>query len=552
MPQTREHLAILDLLQVPGGVIVLTKTDLVDDAEFIDLVEDDVRRAVQNTVLAEAELVRVSARKRQGLEELQLALMKCLAGRPPRTDAGKPRLPVDRVFTIAGFGTVVTGTLLDGHLNVEDEVEILPQGLRGRVRGLQSHKKKTEQALPGSRTAVNIAGLNVAQIQRGNVVTHPGDYQPSTLLDVRFRLLADASHPLKHNAEVKLFIGAAETLSRVRLIGAEALAPGESGWLQLELAEPITTTRGDRYILRRPSPAETIGGGEVLDAQPRRQYKRFSPTVLARFESLSEGDAAELIWQALVGQGAAIVREVVAACRLDVSVAGEAIQRLVHEGRLIVAQKDAQQINWQESNAANTLLVARNVWDRTGEAMLQTVRTYHRTHPLRQGISREELKNRLKGTPRVFSARLEALCEEGLVVDRGGFVQEKGHKIQFNAEQQARVNALLSRFAAARFNPPTIKECVAEVGEEVYAVLVNTGELMPVSAEVVFRFAEYQELREKVIQHLTQHGVISVAEGRDLFNTSRRYVLAMLEHLDASGVTRRDGDVRRLRNQAGR
>ena len=216
MPQTREHLAILDLLQISDGVIALTKVDLIDDPDWLDLVEEDVRAAMRGTVLESAPIVRVSARTRFGLDELLTGLSTCLAKHPARIDLGRPRLPIDRVFTIAGFGTVVTGTLSDGHLRVGEEIQVLPSGLRGRVRGLQTHKKKEEFAVPGSRTAVNISGVNIDQIKRGDVIAHPGKYQPTRRLDVHFRLLANISQPLEHSTEVKLFLGAAEVVARVR------------------------------------------------------------------------------------------------------------------------------------------------------------------------------------------------------------------------------------------------------------------------------------------------------------------------------------------------
>ena len=228
MTQTKEHLAILDLLQIPAGLIVLTKTDLASDITpegglaWLDLVETDIRLAVSDTVLKDAPIIRVSAKNKTGLDELISTLSKILEEKPARLDLNRPRLPIDRVFTMSGFGTVVTGTLSDGHLSVGDEVEILPSGQKGRVRGLQTHKKKEDTAIPGSRTAVNISGVNTEQIQRGEVVAHPNQYQATRRLDARFRLLKDVSTPIKHGDEVKFFVGASETIATIRLLGTEA------------------------------------------------------------------------------------------------------------------------------------------------------------------------------------------------------------------------------------------------------------------------------------------------------------------------------------------
>jgi selenocysteine-specific elongation factor len=224
----------LDILQIPAGVVALTKTDLVDDPDWLELVATDVRQALVGTVLEKAPIIPVSARTAEGIPELLEALRECLSGRPARPDLNRPRLPIDRVFTIAGFGTVVTGTLVDGQLHVGEEVEVLPSGRRGRIRGLQTHKQKEETAIPGGRTAANISGITVDQVQRGDVLAQPGDYTPTRRLDVRFRLLPDASLAIAHNAEVKLFIGSAEVVARLRLLGSDELLPGDSGCLQLE------------------------------------------------------------------------------------------------------------------------------------------------------------------------------------------------------------------------------------------------------------------------------------------------------------------------------
>ncbi len=335
MPQTREHLAILDLLQIQDSIVVLTKIDLVDDPAWLDLVEGDIRNVLHGTVLQDAPILRVSSRTQAGFPELLQALSQLLQNTPARTDLGRPRLPVDRVFSIAGFGTVVTGTLSDGNLATGDEVEILPSGLRGRIRGLQTHKKKEEMAVPGSRTAVNISGLDVEQIQRGEVVTHPGQYHASQRLDVSFRLLPDVSAPLRHHTEVKFFIGSSETIADVRLLGVETLNPGETGWLQLELRTPVVAVRGDRYILRRPSPGETLGGGIVLDPQPQKRHKRFDKAVLQALEAVTQGSPAEVFLQAALTLGPAPVKDVIARSRLEVSSAESALKELLDRGQLV-------------------------------------------------------------------------------------------------------------------------------------------------------------------------------------------------------------------------
>jgi selenocysteine-specific elongation factor len=559
MPQTREHLAILDLLQIDGGVVALTKIDLVDDPEWLDLVESDLMTVLSGTVLADAPIVRVSARTRTGMDELVTALESCLADRPARPDLGKPRLPIDRTFTIAGFGSVVTGTLSDGQLKLGEEVEVLPQGLRGRVRGLQTHKKQEEVAVPGSRTAVNVSGIALEQIERGNVLAHPGDYQPTRRLDARFCLLADASAPLQHNTEVKLYIGATEVVSRLRLLGSEQLLPGEEGWLQLELKQPIVTVRGDRYILRRPSPGETLGGGKVVDAHPAKRHKRFSTQVIQRLEALSQGTPAEVLQQALLTSGAVLLKDALAQASLDADASAQAVQELFETGQLLNMDSKLEareQAPEQQLPRAHELVINRGDWERLAGETLRVLEDYHRAYPLRKGMPREELKSRLKnalraGSPayaqRLFNNALRRLAEEGTLVEQGPLVSLPGHSIRFTPAQQNLVNDLLKRFAAAPYTPPSVKECQAAVSEDVFQALLDLEELLTVSPEVVFRKSDYQRMLGDIRQMLGKEGTITAAQVRDHFNTSRKYALALLEHLDAVGVTVREGDVRRLK-----
>ncbi|MGB9586441.1 MAG: selenocysteine-specific translation elongation factor, partial [Anaerolineales bacterium] len=368
MPQTREHLAILDLLQVKYGLIALTKIDLVNDADWLALVEEDIRQVIHGTILEDAPILRVSAKTHAGIAELKNALQELLEQKPARVNRNKPRLPVDRVFTIAGFGTVVTGTLSDGSFQVGDEVEILPSGLKARIRGLQTHKKKEEIALPGRRTAVNLTGVSKDQIMRGNLLAHPGDYRPTRLLDVTFRLLKNATTPLKHNSQVKLFVWASEVLGRVRLLGSEELAPGEEGWLQIELEEEVVVARGDRYILRRPSPPETIGGGMIVDPFPKRRHKRFAQEVLERLEALTQADVREGVLGMIESSPAITVKDLLQRANLVESDGLALLQKLLAE-ELIV---DMDKLNTPgKPLTSDTPLITHHQWQNYQQIALQ-------------------------------------------------------------------------------------------------------------------------------------------------------------------------------------
>jgi selenocysteine-specific elongation factor len=530
MPQTREHLAILDLLQIKHGIVVLTKIDLVDDPAWLDLVETDVRTTLQGTVLQSAPILRVSSLTRAGFPELLQSLNSLLEKLPARPDLGRPRLPIDRVFSIAGFGTVVTGTLSDGRLAVGDELEILPSGLHARIRGLQTHKKKEETAVPGSRVAVNLSGVDVEQVRRGEVLAHPGQYTPTQRLDVQFRLLADLSVPLHHHTEVKLYTGTAETIADLRLLATDSLNPGETGWLQLELRSPILAVRGDHYILRRPSPGETLGGGIVVDPQPKQRHKRFDESVLRALENLAQGSPADVLLQAALALGPALARDVITRSRLDGPVADLAMQELLNSGQLI---------------GLEDVVVAAPQWSTLQDSVVAALAAYHQAYPLRHGMPREELKSRLKLPPRLFNLCMYRLASENILTGAARWVALPGHVVKFSPFQQVKVDRLMAQFTQAPYAPPSVKECQALAGEDIYSALLDFGDLLAVSDEVVFRSLDYQAMEQKIRLTLRQKGQISLAEVRDLFQTSRRYAQALLEYLDTIGVTVRDGDFRR-------
>lgn len=537
MPQTREHLAILDLLQIQRGLIVLTKIDLVDDNDWLNLVESDIRHAMLGTVMENAEMVRVSARSGLGLDDLKKAIETLLADIPPRLDLGRPRLPIDRVFSMPGFGTVVTGTLLDGHIRTGEEVEILPAGKKGRIRGLQTHNKKEEIAAPGSRTAVNVSGVSVEEIARGDLLTHPGTYRSTRRFDALFRLLKDASAALKPGTEVKVFSGSAETIANLRLLNAEVLNPGEEGWIQLELRSPLVLVRGDRYILRRPSPSETLGGGQVVDPDPSQRHKRFDQALLKALADLSKGSPEDVLFQAALALGAAPAREVVARAQLEAALARDALAALLQSGRLVPLDDTNPTPN------SSSMVIAAPQWNSIQENILDALAAYHKNSPLKRGMAREELKSRMKLSAALFNAALKKMDLQ----DGGSWLALPGHEIRLAPVQQTRAENLLKKFSAAPYAPPSVRECQAEIGEDLFNALVELGEITLVSPEVAFRRTDYETMLNKVRAAIKRNGPISAAEVRDLLGTSRKYALALLEHLDAVGVTIRDGDFRRLR-----
>ena len=537
MPQTREHLAILDLLEVGTGVIALTKVDLVDDQEWLDLVESEIKELTSNTVLKEAPIQRVSAKTKEGIPELLDAISLALETQNPRVDLGRPRLSVDRIFSMAGFGSVVTGTLLDGKFNVGDEVILLPSGEKGRIRGLQTHNQKVESVGPGRRTAVNISGIETKLILRGDLVAHPGDYNSTRRLDVSFRCLSDIEGSLKHNMETKLFLGADEVIARIRLLGVESLKPGGNAWLQLETEEPVVAVRGDRFILRRPSPSETLGGGVVLDPFPPYRHKRFDDQILNQLEALSGGDPGDVLLQAVTRIGAGAVDEVLKSSGLEEKTAREIMAQLVEEKILILVGKGKSQ-----------LVTARSSWEDQKNRVLHMIKAYHKDYPLRPGISREELKSQMKMDAMVFDRLIESSIQAGEIIQQGPTIAVKDFQIAYSADQEKRIEGLMAEFKADPTQPPSVKECKEAVGEEIYKSLVEGGRLLQVSGEVVFTPDAHKKMLADLKAKIKKDGPVTVAQVRDLLGSSRKYVLAFLENLDAEGVTVREGDVRRLKS----
>ena len=551
MPQTREHLAILDLMQVPAGVVALTKIDLIREPEWLELVTEEVSDLLASTPLAGAPMVPVSARTGEGLPQLLQALEGVLQDAPPRRDLRRPRLPIDRVFTVAGFGTVVTGTLSDGSLEIGQEVEIVPGGLRARIRGLQTHKHKIERAVPGSRVAINLSGVRTEQLQRGQVVTLPGLLRTTQLVDLRLRVLADASGPLKHNQEVDFFSGAAEVVARTRLLDAEVIPPGGEGWVQLRLRQPAAVAAGDRFILRQPSPSRTLGGGQVVNPHPGRRHRRFRSETIAGLETLARGQPTDILLQRLQEREPAGAREVVSASGLEEEIALGALEELLATGQASFLGLGEVAVPAAQAVAGNRYLVSAAGWRQLTEQLQAVLADYHRQYPLRLGMPREELKSRLQPRRpwpgRLFNELVGRATAEGVVAEVEGAVRTVDHVVRFTPQQQKQVDAVLGRFRAQPYTPPSVAEATASVGPDVLQALIEANTLTRISEDVLFLTETYEQIVARIMTHLRAEGSITVAQVRDLFGTSRKYALPLMEHLDERRLTRRVGDARVLR-----
>lgn len=535
MPQTREHLAILDLLQVKGGVVALTKIDMVDGRDWIDLVSAEVRKELAETVLADAKIIPVSAKTREGLQDLLAELDRLLQTVSPKNDLGKPRLPIDRVFSIAGFGTVVTGTLIDGSFSIGQEVEIVPGGKRGRIRGLQTHKEKIDHAVPGSRVAINLSGLAVDALARGQVVALPGTLAATTLLDARLQYLASAPKVLAHNTELDFFTGSAQVSARVRLLDHAQLKPGETGWAQFQLAEPIAVAKNDRYIVRFASPSITVGGGIVVDPNARARHRRFKSEVIARLETLARGTPEELVMQFLAARGATPtdVKEIAGGTGLD--------------GDAVMAVLNAQAESGALVALGTQYVMAAPGWRALKSMIGNALDEFHRQHPLRAGLPREELKSRLGLAPRVFDQVIDRAAAENVLAAGGDIVRRPAFTVQFSPELQRKIELLLAQFAKAPYAPPSAQEAIDAIGAEALNALVTQDKLVRLNETVVLSPAAFAAMRDWVVETIRAQGQVTAGEVRDRFNTSRKYAIALLEYLDEKRVTKRVGDARVLR-----
>ena len=537
--QTREHLAILDLLGIDRGLIVLTKKDLVENQEWLELVQLEALDLVKGTSLEAAPIVAVSAQTGEGLEELTQQLAHILKETPTKVDLGRPRLPVDRVFTLIGFGTVVTGTLIDGGFNIGDEVVVQPTGLTGRIRGLQNHKHKLQHINPGFRAAINISGLDKDDIRRGDVITLPGSYRPTNLLDVHFRLLPGASLELTHNMEVKTFIGSVEIPARVRLLAKEKLEPGADAYLQLKLEYPTIATRGDRFILRLPSPSETLGGGVVLDSHPAKHYRRFDSSISTRMQSLLSGKESDLVLQALNTLGITDLDKLSKKSNLALQRLSELVESMLASGTAIELTGHTE--------LKRQLYISAEQWQQLSAKLTNSLVAFHAAFPLKLGTSREQLRADSKLPLQNFDLILEKLSRDEQIRLSGIYVALASHQVALTPDQQEQAKPLLQRFTESPYAPPDHPEAALLVGDALLEGLVASGKFVAVSDQILFSPEAIKEMTAWVRQTIETTGSLSLGQFRDHFDTSRKYAAAFLEYLDSIGVTVRKNDIRLLK-----
>ncbi len=546
MPQTREHLHICELLGIRRGLVALTKKDLVDP-EWLDLVQEEIRTFLEGTFLQEAPILPVSAVTGEGLAELRDALARLSAEPHPRRGDGIVRLPIDRVFTIRGFGTVVTGTLWTGSLGIGDEVVILPKDLHSRVRRLQVHNASVEQVSAGQRTAVNLPGLETDQIERGDLLCLPDTLRVSTSVEATLALLPDAPKPLTNRARVRFHLGTAEILARLILLDRDNVNPGEEAYVHLRLERPTAAMLHDRYVLRSYSPATTIGGGIILDPCPPLKRRR-RPEVVAHLRILEQGSSRDRLMQLLKSSSTSPLPlpALQAQAGMDPQGLEEQLRDLLTAGKIIALK----------GREGETYL-HREVYEEARQTIVGLVRQFHMQHPLREGISKEELRSRLaRGvSPLLFAHLLSDLTETGEVAQDRDRVRLTAHRPQLSPEEAALTERLETRYRRAALHPPSMDAAFKEAGADrkrgqaVFFRLVEQGTLIKIKDDLYVHRDAYEQAKALLLAHLAKHPSISVPTFKDLLGVTRKHAIPYLEHFDQIKLTRRAGDDRVLYGQ---
>jgi selenocysteine-specific elongation factor len=544
MPQTREHFAICSLLHIQKGLVALTKTDMVEP-DWLELVREDVAGLVRGTFLDGSPIVPVSSKTGAGVADLRAALRDLAKQVAPRATDQLPRLPIDRVFTIKGFGTVVTGTLMAGRLRVDDRVEVFPRALQAKVRGLQTHSHPVSDARAGQRTAVNLQGVERLAVERGDVVGLAGTLVPSVLMDGTLELLADAPRPVKTRDRVRFHTGTSEVMARVLLLDRQELEPGASAFARFRLEAPLVAMPDDRFVVRSYSPMVTIGGGTLLDIAPPR-FKRKGPALVAHLTLLREGRPEAVVEEHVRHAGVGGVR--LAALSGRVPFGPERLRGLL----------DALQGSGRVAAVDRDWFVHPESLERVRGLVVATLTEFHRASPLRPGISREELRGRAGAADeKVFAHLLGVLETEGVVKAERDKVRLATHAVKLTPEQQKIADRVEAEFLGAAAAPPSPEEAMARAGlpgdeeHELFQVLIEARKLVRVKDSLFFHASALETIQDKLVALLHERKEIGPADIKDLLGISRKYAIPLLEFFDGRRVTARVGERRVLRSGSG-
>ena len=543
MPQTREHMEICTLLGIEHGFVVLTKTDLVDE-EWLELAMEDVRDFTAGTFLDGAPIVPVSSVKIEGLKEFVQTLEDICAKVPDRSKSSLFRLPVDRVFTMKGFGTVITGSLVSGQVQTSDTIMIYPSLSTSKVRGIQVHSKSVDTAKAGQRTAINFQGLEKDAINRGEVLAFPGTLKPSYMVDVLLQFLSSNKKPLKNRTRVRFHTGTSEILGNLILLESEELHPGDETAVQLRLDSPVSLVKDDRFVIRSYSPIRTIGGGLVLNPIPPK-HKRFRRETVQGLLEIPKKSPADLlayyIHQAdFLGTS---ISDLVLMTNITEKSLLQILQGLLSNKTVLIMDRD------------NRIYIHDNSFQRLRQSLRQNLEDYHKAHPLKAGMPKEELKTKLPPSmsPKLFNLLINYMLKEKEIEAAEDTVHLASHKVALGADQASIRDKILSTYRETRLQPPYFKELQKELNtdsdraKDVLMLLVEDGRLIKVKEDLYFDTDAVKALKQQLVDFLTLNGEISTPQFKEMTGASRKYVIPLIEYFDSQNLTIRIGDIRKLR-----
>lgn len=544
MPQTREHMEICMLLQVQYGLVVLTKVDMVDE-DWLELVMDDVRAFTQGTFLENAPILPVSSVTGQGIPELVQALETLSAAIPERSTTNLFRLPVDRVFTMKGFGTVITGTLISGVIHVGDPVMIYPVGVTSKVRGIQVHNASVDQAVSGMRTAINFQGLEKTSINRGDVLSSPNALTPSYMIDIVCQYLKSNKKPIKNRTQIRFHTGTSEVLGNLILLDSEELEAGSTTVAQLRLDAPVTLVKDDRFVIRSYSPVRTIGGGSVLNPVPQK-HKRFKPEVVSGIQQLVDMPPEDVVVSHANESGYQGIRY--SDLRIMTNTSDKKLDgfltRLLSDKILIMVDREQR------------IYIHRTCFERLMEEAGALLAVFHKSNPLKIGMSKEELKSRLPPhvSSRLFTLMIQQMAKNNQVVQEENTVRLSTHSVSLGQDQTDVREKILDTYKKDGLTPPYFKEFCKTLNLDdakaraVLHVLVDEGLIVRIREDMYFHREAIDAIRKKLVDFLTVHGEISTPQFKDMTGASRKFVIPIIEYFDSRNVTIRVGDIRKLRN----
>jgi selenocysteine-specific elongation factor len=545
MPQTREHMEICALLGVKHGLVVLTKIDMVDE-EWLELVTEDIRDFTIGTFLEDSPIVPVSSLTGDGLPRFIEELDALCEEVPERSSSGLFRLPVDRVFSMKGFGTVITGTLISGRINVGESIMIYPGKITSKVRGLQVHNQSRESAEAGVRTAINFQGLEKTAINRGDVIARDNTLMPSYMVDLQLHFLASNKKPIKSRTQVRFHTGTSEIMGNLILLDREELAPGETSPAQVRLDEPVSLVRDDRFVIRSYSPIRTIGGGNVLNPIPVK-HKRFQQEIVDGLMDLFEATPEGIIdYQArMAGPAGVAFTELLLMTNLPEKALAASIGSMLNSQTIVLVDKEARSYIHQE------------VFEALKQLSQDVLERYHAANPLKPGISKEELRSKF---PRRTSSKLFTLVLNRMIKDRqlvldDDTVRLAAHKVSLQVDQKAVKQKITDIYRQSGLTPPYFREVVkdldadAKAAKGVLELLVGEGTLVKVKEDLYYDRKSLENLKDRLVAHIQDKGEISTPEFKDMTGASRKYVIPLIEHFDATNVTIRVGDIRKLRKR---